>query len=128
MPIEYGGPAIGRVARQGLDGSPARRLKRRFEHQIFGRITGDEQLGKGDDIGALARGLRAGLAGALEITGYVADDRVELRHGNGQTVGGTLVHGQGLKQVPGKWNRLHTARFTTPRRPAMASPHAGVSI
>ena len=38
----------------------------------------------------------ARLAGALQVAGNVADGRVELRHGNGETVGGTFVHGAGL--------------------------------
>ena len=44
----------------------------------------------------LARGLGARGAGAFQIAGDVADDRIELRHGNGQTVGGRLVHDGGL--------------------------------
>ena len=42
----------------------------------------------------LARRLGARGAGALQIAGDIADDRVELRHGNGKAIGGTLVHGQ----------------------------------
>ena len=89
---EHGGSAVGGVARQGLDRSPAGGLERRLEHQILRRITGDKELGERDDVGAVPRGFRPRLAGAFEIAGDVADDRVKLRHGDGQTVGGTLVH------------------------------------
>ena len=29
------------------------RLERRLEHQILRRVAGDEQLGKGDDVGVI---------------------------------------------------------------------------
>ena len=93
---EHGWAAIAGVARQRFDRGAAGRLKRRLEHQVFRRIAGDEQFGKGDDIGALARRLRARDAGALEIAGDVADNRIELRQRDGQPIGGTLVHGNDL--------------------------------
>ena len=79
-----------------LDGGAASGLERRLEHQILGRIAGDEQLGKSDDVGVVFGGVRPRGAGALEIAGDVAHDRVELRDGNGKTIGGALVHGDGL--------------------------------
>ncbi len=97
---EHRGAAVVGLPRQRLDGGAARGLEGRLEHQVFRRIAGDEELGKGNDIGAVAGGLRARRAGPLEIAGNVADDRVELRHGNGQLVGRTLVHGDGLSMNP----------------------------
>ena len=90
VPISTAGPpsAVSRAKR--LDGGAAGGLERRLEHQILRRIAGDEKFGEGDDVGALARGLRARRAGAFEIAGDIADDRVELRHGNGEVVCGTL--------------------------------------
>ena len=45
-------------------------------------------------ISARSRGrLRARLAGEFQIAGDIADNRIELRYGNGKTVGESLVHG-----------------------------------
>ena len=88
--------AVSGFARQRLHRSAAGRLESGLEHQVFRRIAGDEQFGKGDDIAAVARRLRPRLAGKLQIAGNVADDRIELGNRDGQTVGGTVVHNQAL--------------------------------
>ena len=49
-----------------------------------------------DQIGAIARRLLARFTGTVQITGNVADRGIELRHGNSETIGRTLIHGQAL--------------------------------
>jgi hypothetical protein len=60
--------------------------------------------------------LRARRAGALQIAGDIADNWIELRHGNSQTIGGTCVHGDGL--APDRpfrqWPRRHSYRLEAP--------------
>ena len=84
--------AVRSLARQRFDRGAAGRLKCRLEHQILRRIAGDEQFGEAENVGAVARGLRAGATRALQIAGHIADNGVELRDGDGQTIGRTLVH------------------------------------
>src|SRR5581483_2046131 len=87
---QHGRTAIGGVVRKCLDRRPTGSLKRRLEYEVFRRIAGNEKLGKRHDIGAVAGRLRAALAGALQVAGNVADNRVKLRNGNGQAIGGAL--------------------------------------
>ena len=53
---EHRRAAVAGLARQTLDGGAASGLERRLEHQILGRVAGDEQLGKSDDVGAVFGG------------------------------------------------------------------------
>ena len=101
---QHRGAAVGGLARERFHGRAAGRLEGRLEHQILWRIAGDEQFRKSDDVGAVARGLRARFARQLQIAGDVADDGVELRHGNGETIGRALGHGDDLSHAPQKWN------------------------
>ena len=110
---EHAGSAIGGFARQRLDRGAAGGLKSGLEDQILGRIAGDEQFGKGDEIGAVAGGRRTRLARALQVAGDVADDGIELRHGDGETIGLTCVHAAGL--APDE-----PARQWVPRQPSRA--------
>ena len=47
----------------------------------------------------VAGGDRPRGAGAFKIAGHIANNRIELRHGDGEAVGGTFVHGAGLKRI-----------------------------
>ena len=61
---------------QGLDRRAAGGLECRLEHQVLGRIAGNEQLGENDQIGALGRGGHASPAHFLGIAGDIADSRI----------------------------------------------------
>ena len=88
------GTAVGGLARERLDGGAARRLEGRLEHQVLGRIAGDEQLGIDHEIGALPRRGGAGAACLLGIAGDITDGRVELRDGDREAVGWAWAHGR----------------------------------
>ena len=83
-------------ARKRFDRGAAGGLEGGLEHQILGRIAGDEQFRENDQIGALGGRLLAGTPHFLGIAGDVADRRVELRDRDGQLVSGTGVHGKAL--------------------------------
>ena len=108
-------PAVGGLARQRLDRGPAGRLESRLEHQVFRRIAGDEQFGKSDDVGTIVRGAGARLAGKLQIAGNIADDRIELRYRNGQTIGGRSVHGAGLEHDRQQGNPVQLSIYALSR-------------
>src|SRR5262249_22780415 len=129
------GTVIGSIARQCFDCGSAGDLKGRLKHEIFRWIAGDEQFRKGNKVGAVARGLRARLARTLQITGYISDRGIKLRHGNSETIGRALVHGQALtpdypvgQPASRQSVRVTNSTATTPRRPQMASPWLGVPI
>ena len=52
QPDQHAGPPSARLAGEPLAGRAAGVLKGRLEHQILGRVTGEEQLGEHDEIGA----------------------------------------------------------------------------
>src|SRR5262249_2561469 len=68
-------------------------LQRRLEHEVLRRIAADEQLRKGDEVGAvpLRLGARGARLGGVAVD--VADGRVELRDRDRKGVSGTGVHG-----------------------------------
>ena len=80
--------AIGGLARKALAGGAAGLLEGRLEHQILGRIAGEIEFGRHDEIGAEGRRLRPRRAQALQIALDVADDRGNLRERDDQAVGG----------------------------------------
>src|SRR6266568_2801120 len=104
-------PVVGGLARQGLDGGTARGLKRRLEHEVFGRITADEEFGKHHDVGARARRRGAGLPGFLQAAGHVPYGRIELRQRNREAVGRAGIHGL-----------MYARRRDCANRPAFAGP------
>jgi hypothetical protein len=59
----------------------------RLQHQVFRRITGDEQLGEQHQVRAVARRVGPRLARLGEIAGDIADSRVELRDGDADGAG-----------------------------------------
>jgi len=75
-----------------LDGGAAGGLERRLEHQIFGRIAGDEQLRIDHEVGALPGRGGARAARLVGIAGDVADGRIELGDGDRQALGRALAH------------------------------------
>ncbi len=79
--------AVGGVARDILAGGAAGLEKGRLQHQILGRIAGDEQLGKHNDISAEGRGLGARGADRRDIAGDVADRAVDLGEADDEAVG-----------------------------------------
>ena len=135
---EDGRTAVAGLARQGFNGGAAGGLERGLEHKVFRRVAGDEKLGKSDDVSAVARGFGASDTRTLQIAGDVADDRIELRHRNGEAVGGNLVHGQGLapERPLRQWARrdgpgcFSTARPTrgSAREQPRPRPRPGLSI
>src|SRR5579885_1102536 len=84
-------------------------LKGGLEHQIFWWISGDEQLGKYDEIGALRPRLLPRASHLLRVAGNVADRAIELRDGNCEPIGRTNVHGTRLAPARTRGNR-RTAR------------------
>ena len=84
--------AVGRFARQRFDRGAAGGLEGRLEHQVLGRIAGDEQFGENDQIGALRGRLDARAAHFLGIAGDIADSRVELRDRDRELIGRAGVH------------------------------------
>ena len=72
---EHGRAAVGGLPRQRLAGGAAGLLKRRLQHEILGRIAGEEQFRREHEIGAEGRGLGARGAQPREIAIDVADDR-----------------------------------------------------
>ena len=97
----------------------------RFKANLPNYGVFDEKLGKSNDVGVVFGGDHPRGAGALEIASDVAHDRVELRNGNGKTIGGALVHEAGLAPdcLPRQWAWLAvTAR--PPSAAALAYPGA----
>src|SRR5262249_19509417 len=94
--VQQARPSVGGLAGESLDRRAASGLKGRLEHEVFRRIAGDEQFRERDEIGAIARGLLARLTRTFQIAGNVADRGIKLRHGNSETIGRTLIHGQAL--------------------------------
>jgi hypothetical protein len=72
-------PASGALALERAEGVGRRGDQCRPQHQIFRGIADEHELGKDDEVGAKTRGVIARLSHPGEITGYVADDRVQLR-------------------------------------------------
>ena len=68
--------AIGRLAGKLGGGGHGGALESRLQHQILGRVAGQKQFGKDDEIGARQRGLAAGGHGLFDIARDVADDGV----------------------------------------------------
>ena len=93
MPISSAGPPLAGLAREILHRGPTGALEGRLEHQILGRIAGDEQFGEHDEVGAVGGRLRAGATGLFRIAGDVADDGVELSEGDRQFGGRGRAHG-----------------------------------
>ena len=93
QPDEHAGPAIGRLAGEALERGAAGILEGRLQHEVLGRIAGEEQLGEHHDVGAEPGRLRAGLASLLLVAGHVADDGVELSESDLENV---LSHGTGI--------------------------------
>ena len=89
---EHRRAGIGGFARKLLDLGPAGRLEGRLEHEVFGRIAGDEQLRERHDVGAVAGGLGARAAHLVGIAGDVAHRRIGLGDRDRQAVGGTGIH------------------------------------
>jgi hypothetical protein len=110
--------AVGGFARQPLHCRAAGGLERRLEHEILGHIAGDEQLRENHQVGALGGRGRAPTAHFLGIAGNIADGRIELRKGDGETVGGTGVHGMDVARPAPRRNVVRSAPTTARRRAA----------
>src|SRR5690606_335472 len=113
-------PAIRRVFRELDHGPLAGGKEGTPEHEVFRRITCDEELREQHEVGALAGGVRPRLARLGEIAGDIADDRVELRDGDAQRVwSGLLGHGErcsaALNRPQCRWKPLcldHPRRYS----------------
>ena len=91
---QHGGTAIVGLARELFDLGAAGRLQRRLQHQVFRRIATDVEFGKGNQIGAVARGLRPRRARFVGIARDIAEGRIELGDRDGESVDGTGIHGR----------------------------------
>ena len=69
---------VRRLARQLLAGGPAGLLEGGLQHQVLGRITGEEELRRHHEIGPEGRRLRARLAQAIAVACDVSDDESDL--------------------------------------------------
>src|SRR5262249_27410302 len=83
-----------RFERKRFDRRAAFRLKRRFEHQILRRITGNKQLRKDDHVGTSCD--RARTLHLFDIAGKVTNSRVELRNRDCKLARRTSAHGKSL--------------------------------
>src|SRR5262249_15980529 len=92
-PHQPGRPAVGGAARERFGGNAAGSLEARLEHEVFGRIAGDEQLREHHEVGALGSRLRARVPRLLGVTGDIADDRIELGKRDREPVARAVVHG-----------------------------------
>ncbi len=93
---EHGRTAVLRLARERLARLARRLLQRGLEHEILGRIAGEEELGEGDEVSALFRRARAGRARHAEIAFDIAQNRVELRESELEPVFDRLGHDRNL--------------------------------
>ena len=86
-PQDHGRPAVRRLLGEILDRTLDRVRKSGLQDQIFGRIAGDDELGRDHEIGALLRRRGARAAEGRDVASDVADRRVELRQGDREDVG-----------------------------------------
>ncbi len=84
---QHGGAAIGGVARQFVERGAAGILKGGLQHQILGRIAGEEQFGKHHHIGAETFGFFTRGPGFFEIGVNRPDDAIDLRQSQDKAVG-----------------------------------------
>ena len=84
---DHGRPAVRRLLGEILDRDLDRIRKSGLQDQIFGRIAGDDELGRHHEIGILLRRLGARAAEGRDVARDVADRRVELRQGDREDVG-----------------------------------------
>ncbi len=110
MPTKQRRAARGGFPRQRLDAGAAGGLERRLEHQVLGRIAGDEQLGKNHQIGALRGRRLARTPHLLGIAGDVADSRIELRDRDREPIGRTPVHTNDLAPALSRRNQASDRR------------------
>ncbi len=80
--------AVGSVARQLLAGRSAGLLERGLQHQILGRIAGEVEFGRKQEVGAESGGLLARLAQPVPVAGDVTDNRGDLGERNDEAVRG----------------------------------------
>ncbi len=85
---------VGGIGSERFDRLAAGILEGRLEHEVFRRITGDEQLRQDEQVGIELGRPGAGGAGLLEVAVDVADDDVELRGGDADGVGQICCHGR----------------------------------
>ena len=86
------------IGRQAFNRGAGVILQRRLQHQVFGGIAGDEQLGKKNKVG-IAHLLTRG-AGARQIAGDVAHHGVELRQRNARAAVAKLSTTMSAHAVP----------------------------
>ena len=82
--------AVRRLARQLLQRGAASLLKGGLEHEVFGGIARQEQLGEHDKVSPLRARCLAGAANARRIAGDVADGAINLGESQREPAGGSL--------------------------------------
>ena len=87
--------AIGGVLGKGFDRFHRVLLEHRLQHEVFRRIAGDIELAEKDEVGAGSVRLRPRRAGAREVAGKIAHDRIELGQRDGETIG----HAEGFSAI-----------------------------
>src|SRR6185437_7160893 len=106
---QYCRPVL-QLAREIFHRRLASRDESRLQHEILGRITGDEELGSDDEIGMRGFRLAPRIAQAAEIPGDIADGGIELGNEDTKRIGhDSLNIGDGGRSCQ---SALDTARIS----------------
>ena len=84
---QQGRAAVAGLGGEGLDARLDALLKGGFENQVLGRVARGRELPVDHEIGAAVGGLSTRPAHQLGVAVDVADDRVDLRQGDGDGIG-----------------------------------------
>ena len=84
--------AIGGVLGKGFDRVHRIFLKRRLQHEVFGRIASDVELAKKNEVGTRAMRLRPRRAREREVARKITHDRIELGQRDGEVIGHEFPH------------------------------------
>ena len=97
--------AVSGFARKFVHRRPARRLKRRLQHQIFGRIARNEQFRQHNQIGAVSTRASAGGAHLRSVARDVAHGWIQLGQCDRELVG-AFGHGWIVPCMRANCNRM----------------------
>ena len=100
-----GWAAVLGISRQITDRQSGIVLERLLENKILGWVPDHYQFGRHDKVGARGRSLSTRLSYKSQVTGQISHGRVELGHGDVQTIG----HGGCLARVNATYNTCDVA-------------------